>query len=510
MVFFKRAATSAAAISIFMTGSAAFADVTAQQVWADWKTYLESSGYAVEASEVQSGDTLNVTDVTMSIDIPEEDSALAMELGELTFTENGDGTVDVSLPSIMPIVAVFTGPDGDMVRTELEYTHTGLTMTASGSPEDMSYAYAAAEMGVRLVGVSGDEALGPFPDGTARMTIADIAGTTRVMVNTLRKTDQKMTSGPLSYDLDFEDPESPDARMIIKGKLGGTDFAATTSMPLEMDASDMAAAMAAGFSVDGKMMYRNGSSQFTLDEDGSVTEGRTSSESGEFDIAMSDDGLTYALTTTGMNLAMSGGDIPLPVELAMQETGFNLTVPVSKSDEEQDFELGLTLGDFTMSEMLWGMFDPGGQLPRDPATIALDLGGKVKLFYDLFDPEQMEAVESEGAIPGEVNALDINALTVRAAGAELTGEGAFTFDNTDLETFDGMPAPDGEVDLKLTGANGLLDTLIAMGLLPEDQAMGVRMMMGLFAVPGEGEDSLTSTIEVKSDGQILANGQRIK
>jgi len=258
------------------------------------------------------------------------------------------------------------------------------------------------------------------------------------------------------------------------------------------------------------MMYRDGSTQFTLDEDGSVTEGRTSSESGEFDIAMSDDGLTYALTTTGMNLAMSGRDIPLPVELAMQETGFNLTVPVSKSDEEQDFELGLTLGDFTMSEMLWGMFDPGGQLPRDPATIALDLGGKVKLFYDLFDPEQMEAVESEGAIPGEVNALDINALTVRAAGAELTGEGAFTFDNTDLETFDGMPAPDGEVDLKLTGANGLLDTLIAMGLLPEDQAMGVRMMMGLLAVPGEGEDSLTSTIEVKSDGQILANGQRIK
>ena len=173
-------------------------------------------------------------------------------------------------------------------------------------------------------------------------------------------------------------------------------------------------------------------------------------------------------------------------------------------------KLGLTLGDFTMSDLIWGIFDPGGQLPRDPATIALDLGGKAKLFYDLFDPEQMEAVESEGAIPGEINALDINGLTVRAAGAELTGEGAFTFDNTDFETYDGMPAPDGAVDLKLTGANGLLDTLIAMGLVPEDQAMGVRMMMGLFAVPGEGEDSLTSKIEVKGDGQILANGQRIK
>ena len=49
-----------------------------------------------------------------------------------------------------------------------------------------------------------------------------------------------------------------------------------------------------------------------------------------------------------------------------------------------------------------------------------------------------------------------------------------------------------------------------MGYLPEDQAMGMRMMMGMFAVPGDGEDVLTSTIQVKPDGQILANGQRLR
>ena len=86
----------------------------------------------------------------------------------------------------------------------------------------------------------------------------------------------------------------------------------------------------------------------------------------------------------------------------------------------------------------------------------------------------------------------------------------FTFDNTDLTTFDGMPAPTGEVNLSLVGGNGLLDKLIAMGLVPEEEAMGMRMMMGMFAVPGDGEDTLNSKIEVKGDGQILANGQRIK
>ena len=36
------------------------------------------------------------------------------------------------------------------------------------------------------------------------------------------------------------------------------------------------------------------------------------------------------------------------------------------------------------------------------------------------------------------------------------------------------------------------------------------MMMGLMAVPGEEPDTLNSTIEFTEDGQILANGQRIK
>ena len=61
-----------------------------------------------------------------------------------------------------------------------------------------------------------------------------------------------------------------------------------------------------------------------------------------------------------------------------------------------------------------------------------------------------------------------------------------------------------------SSGNGLLDTLVGMGLVPEEQAMGARMMMGLFARPGDGEDTLVSTIEVKEDGSILANGQRIQ
>jgi hypothetical protein len=92
----------------------------------------------------------------------------------------------------------------------------------------------------------------------------------------------------------------------------------------------------------------------------------------------------------------------------------------------------------------------------------------------------------------------------------VTGAGAFTFDNTDTTTFPGVPAPTGQLDLKIVGANGLIDKLIQLGFLPEDQAMGARMMMGLFAKPVEGqEDTLTSTLEFKDKG-FYANGQRLQ
>jgi hypothetical protein len=46
--------------------------------------------------------------------------------------------------------------------------------------------------------------------------------------------------------------------------------------------------------------------------------------------------------------------------------------------------------------------------------------------------------------------------------------------------------------------NGLVDKLIQMGLIPEDQAMMPRMMLGMFATP-VGDDMLTSTIEVNAE-----------
>jgi len=191
----------------------------------------------------------------------------------------------------------------------------------------------------------------------------------------------------------------------------------------------------------------------------------------------------------------------------MSEYRVKLDIPVAQSDEEQDFSFIFNMSDFTISDMIWSMFDPGSVLPRDPATVAVDLSGKAKVLANILDPEVAENLDSP---PGEVSALSINQLLVSAAGSKLSGTGDFTFDNSDLASFDGMPAPTGVANLKLNGANGLMDKLIQMGLMSDSDAMGARMMMGMLAVPGNGEDNLVSKIEINDEGHILANGQRIK
>ena len=72
-----------------------------------------------------------------------------------------------------------------------------------------------------------------------------------------------------------------------------------------------------------------------------------------------------------------------------------------------------------------------------------------------------------------------------------------------------MPEPTGKIDVTITGVNKLVDNLIALGLLPSDEAMGFRMMLGLFTRPGGAPDMVTSAIEFR-DGGIFANGMPLQ
>ena len=389
-----------------MMGSAAFADVTAPDIWADWKGYLEGSGYSVTADESQSGNTLSVSNITLGIAIVVDDPDMIVSIGDMTFVETGDGTVSVEIPPEMTMDVEMDGPGDEDFAARIDYLTTGFEMIASGDPNAVTYDYSSDGSVMQLGDIT---AAGQTIDlGTFKVSVADLAGQTQMKVGNIREAEQTLSSGAVTYNIDFADPENPDARIVLNGAMAGLEATGTSLLPLQMDAADVAGALAEGFSVDANLAYRDNAMDFEFTEAGQTTQGSTSSATGAVVVKMSESGLLYDVSTTQTNVAMAGGEIPLPVEFALEESGFNLTMPISEGDAEQDFALGFKMGNFTMSDLLWGLFDPSGQLPRDPATIDIDLTGKAKLFFDLMDPEAMVDAETSGETPGELNALDVN------------------------------------------------------------------------------------------------------
>jgi len=506
-VYFARGFGAAALI--ISTAPMAFADVTAQDVWSDWKSYLTAAGYEVIGSESTSGGTLTISDLTMSMAMPQTAGSISINMGQLVLAGNNDGTVSVSMPATIPMRIAGEVEGEDSFDAEVSYTQSGHSLVVSGDPANMSSAYKAAQVDMTLSSLTVDDE--QMPPGLARVsvTLTNMVSNTLMQSGDMRSYTQQGGADTLSYDLAFNDPESNDAGEFT-GSLQGVGFQGSGKIPKDYDTTDFQSMLKSGFAFDGAFTYTGSNTDMQGTGDGEKFALTSSSQGGRLGVAMSAAHLAYDVSQIASAISVTTSQLPFPIAMNMAEAGFSVDIPVAKSDEEQDFNFSIKLGDFTMSDMIWGMFDPGAVLPRDPATIALDLAGKAKILVDFFDPAVAEQLEHMSAPPGELNALNINQLLISAAGGELSGTGQFTFDNADLETFDGMPAPTGEANLELSGANGLIDKLIQMGLMSDQDAMGARMMMGMMAVPGDAPDTLKSKIEINGQGHISANGQRLK
>ena len=90
---FTRTAASTIAL-LAVSAPAAMADVTPQQVWDDLSAYMQNFGYSVTATQTETGDDLVVSDVTIAMDMPEEEGSFGIQMDEIVLTDRGDGSVD--------------------------------------------------------------------------------------------------------------------------------------------------------------------------------------------------------------------------------------------------------------------------------------------------------------------------------------------------------------------------------------------------------------------------------
>ncbi len=480
----------------------ALADLTAEQVLADQLRQIEMSGLTTTlASQTRVGDTLTVGDITMSADIEGQDMSITM--AGASFVELGDGSVRIDYPTDIPIRVKFNSEEGEF-NVAMMMRQDGLTQLVSGIPEQIRYEYGATTVTISDVSIDGPEMPDDFVFDLG-MTMSGISGTTEFGAGTVRDYSadfavQAFTmmmnvvppadEGEGSFDFDFSVAD-----------MAGAFSGAMTAQTLETSMADavMAGSTSRGSATHGAVQY-----SINVDAPDGAFQANVGAASGDINFSLDKSGLSYGGSAQGNTITFAGDMIPLPpLSASIAETGGQFDIPVVPGDAPQDFRMAFNLSGLELDDTLWNLFDPGAQLPRDPATLSVDVSG-VGIVTEDFTATDYGA-NGQPPTPGTLEEVTINSVELTIAGASLTGDGAFEFNN-DM----GIPLPNGTVNMMLTGGNGLLDTLVAMGFVPEEQAMGARMMLGLFARPGTGPDSLVSTIEVKEDGSILANGQRIK
>ena len=229
-----------------------------------------------------------------------------------------------------------------------------------------------------------------------------------------------------------------------------------------------------------------------------VLSGSTKSGASEATFRLDRAGLAFVGTVNALEYDVSSPGLPRSLT-KIAKAAFDVLLPITRTEGPQKFVYTIDLDGLEIGDELWALFDPGHALPRDPATVIVDLRGTATTLTDVF------AIGAGAAMPEppfKIDTASLARLRIDAAGAQLAGTGNIVFDYED-DTF----VPSGSGDFTLTGGNALLDTLVRIGALPAEQASSARMMLGLLARPGKGDDTLISKIEARDGGRIVANGQ---
>jgi hypothetical protein len=493
------------ALALVFTATGVMADVTPEEVWESWQALSTSAGQEMTVGgTAKTGDTLEVTGIVLT-HTDEMGGSFSASIDKMAFKANGDGTVAVTMSDTYPLTLAF--PDGAEGPSSVKVTVTqpGMVITAGGSATETKYEFAHPTVAVTLDEVK--DQTGKVLDAKADLVLTDTKSSYMVSRNGDQTTlDSSFASKSMALNISGTDTEGGGSGVVT---LSMTDLVGATKgnfLGAEIMAN-MATALNSGFTTDSSFSF----GAFALNADitdatGPVKIAGTASGGGMV-LAIDKARINYGSSFTDLAISASGPEIPFPeVAIALKEYAFNLMMPVSKSDAPQDFSFLTKLVDFTVSEDIWGMVDPGALLSREPASFILDVKGQGFWKQDIMDPAvDLEQIEA----PGELTSLDLTQVLVKAAGTEIGANGALTFDNSDLVTFQGVPAPSGAINIDIKGVSALIDNLIKLGIITDDDAMGARMMLGMFTRPGTAPDQVTSVIEFK-DGGLFANGQQLQ
>jgi len=205
-----------------------------------------------------------------------------------------------------------------------------------------------------------------------------------------------------------------------------------------------------------------------------------------------------ATTYSFSEFNVDGMPLP-PFDVSLESLKLALTTPTVDHGGFEEANAVVALRNIEVSESIYSMFDPGQAVSRSPVNAVVDVSANVQPHVDWTDPDS----SFDSGDPNDIATVEnitINEVLFTAGGAEITADGSALIDNSM-----GFPFPSGKVTVTAAGVQTLVNGLVAMGLIPQDQAGMAMGMMMAFARPGEAADEFISDIEFSPEG-ITANG----
>jgi hypothetical protein len=489
----KLICTSSALALIFLA-TGAMADLTPEEVWENWQALSTSMGQELTVGgTARNGDTLEVTGVALTFK-DDLGGSFSASFDKLAFKDNGDGTVAMTMSDSYPMTLAFPddGPEGPS-SMKLTVTQPGMVITAAGTPAETSYDFKAPSIAVKLdeiIGGSGEKL-----DTQVNFVMSEMTSTYKVVrEGDKTQLDSSVAAKGMVLNVSGQGVDGAGSGTVNMSLTDLTGHSKGNFLGADVMAN-MATALNNGFAADTAFNFGSLTLAADITDVSGPMKVSVVAGGGGFVLAIDKTKVNYGTSVKDFVVNMSGPAIPFPeVAFVFKEGAFNVLLPVSKSDKPQDFAYLTKIVDFTMSEDVWGMFDPAASFSREPATFILDAKGTGFWKHDIMDPS-IDFASKEP--PGELNSLDLTQFLAKAAGAEVSAVGGLTFDNADLVTFGGLPRPDGLISVNIKGVTKLVDNLIAMGIVTEEDAMGFRMMLAMLAKPGAGPDELVTELQFR-------------
>ena len=487
------------------------ADIKEQQIWDELRAFVTSAGFEISSTEARVGNTIQVRDLMLSKKFGQikdsQSGFLRLSIAALRFTQTDHKTVAITLPDMMQMQILITAPDGKKSDLQIAYQHKTNKMTVEEQSGNLVYTYAAetAQIDLLKLIIRGINLSGLGLKATLDLT--NITASSSLVDGINRRFAQTFALDTLSYGADIV---MPNTTLNLSGNVKDLGFAGEAHLPITGDDLDAVPLGASTAHFNGNWHYGTANLDFTSKEAGKSGQYASKSSTTVSSLALAENQLSYTMASTEAAVSLEHADLPFPIALDFARLSTHMTVPLTADNTPKTYALRLDLSEFAIADELWSVFDPNTILPRDPASFTVDLTGSAKVLVNLFNSAGGTTLKTDVSLPVEVQDVALQQFNLTAAGAKVTSVGHFQFDNSDFFTIEGIPRPEGQLEIEIDGAYGLMDRLVEIGLIQKSDAMGLRMMLSMLTAPGPADDALKTLIEITKEGHVIANGQRLR